>query len=64
MTHSLAIVKAIGVTKNRDRDVVSQRIDNGTRRLSFFLNFLPKPLGNVGRFMVAEHFHYMPTVRT
>jgi len=49
MTHTLAVVKAIGVTKNRDRDVVSGRIDVTARKTSSFLNFSPKSLGNVDR---------------
>ena len=49
MTQTLAIVKVIGVTKSRNRDVVSRKVNGSTRRIFFFLNFLPKSLGNVGR---------------
>lgn len=49
MTHMLVVVKAIGITKNRDRAVVSHTIDGGVRKNSFFLNFSHKSLGSVDR---------------
>ena len=47
MTHMLVVVKAIGVTKDRDRDVVSGRIDGNAGENFFFLNFSHKSLGSV-----------------
>jgi len=49
MPHVSAVVKAIGVIKNRDKDVVSGRNDVGRRKDFYFLNFSPKSLGNIGR---------------
>jgi len=49
MTHMLVIVKAISITKNRDRAIVSRTIDGGVRKNSFFLNFSHKSLGSVDR---------------
>lgn len=49
MTPTSAIVKVIGVTKNRDREVFNRRIDDSERKIFFFLNFSPKSLGNADR---------------
>lgn len=49
MLRRSAVVKAIGVIKNRDKDVVSGRNDVGRRKNFYFLNFSPKSLGNTGR---------------
>lgn len=49
MTHMLVVVKTIGITKNRDRAVVSRTIDGGVRKNSFFLNFSHKSLSSVDR---------------
>jgi hypothetical protein len=43
------IVKVTGVTKDRDRGVVTQQVDGNIRKNFFFLDFSPTSLGGVGR---------------
>ena len=49
MAQMVEIVKVTGVTKDRDRGVVTQQVDDNIRKNFFFLDFSPTSLGGVGR---------------